>query len=132
MLDGAQKFHTMTFFLEGIVRGRDTLYLYRGGFNFQRLFCLRGQYDFTSDNEGCAYILPSDFLIIFQYSGIQNHLQIFEAGAVIQLHKTKGFHITDSTSPATDSDSLTAQRLLVRKNCGNGHTLHSVVSPFLK
>ena len=115
----------MPLLLEGIVRCGGPFHRDGGGLDLQGLFRLRGQNHGAGDGQGGAHILSGDLFIILQGGGIHNDLQIFEAGAVVELNKAEGFHIPDGAGPAAHGDSLAAQLVLVGKNGGDGSTLHS-------
>ena len=83
MLDGPQKFHAVAFFLQGVVRRGHTLHLNRGGFQFQRLFCLRGKDDRPGGAQGGSHVLRGDLRVVGQRGGVHHDLQVPETGTVI-------------------------------------------------
>ncbi len=76
---------------------------------------LRRQHHGATDDESGAHVLPGDLLIIIQLISGHDHLQILEAGAVIELDEPKGFHIPDGAGPAAHGDFLAVQLFLVGK-----------------
>src|SRR5699024_8974103 len=52
-------------------------------------------------------------------------LEILEAGAVVELHKSKGFHVTDGAGPTHDGDRLAGELLAVGKDGGDGDAIHT-------
>ena len=130
VLDGAQELHAVALLLQGIVGGGLTLHLDGVGLDLQRLLGVRCQHYGAADDQGRAHVLRGDLLIIGQLLGGHDHLQIPEAGAVIQLDEAEGLHVADGTRPAADGDLSAAQRLLVGEDRCDSHSFHSL-SPFL-
>ena len=124
MLDGPQELHAVALFLQRIVRGGLALHLDGGGLYLQRLLGLRRQHHGATDDESGAHVLPGDLLIIIQLISGHDHLQILEAGAVIELDEPKGFHIPDGAGPAAHGDFLAVQLFLVGKKGSDLHSLH--------
>ena len=120
-----KKLHAVALLLQGVVRGGGPLHGDGGGFHLQGLLGLGGEHHRAGDNEGRAHILAGNIPVIVQHVGVHDYLQIFEAGAVVELNKPKGFHIPDGAGPAAHSDRLSAQGLLVGKDGGDGSTLHN-------
>ena len=79
----------------------------------------------AGDDEGRAHVLSGDVLVIVQDVGVHDDLQIFEAGAVVQLDEAEGLHIPDGAGPAHNSDGLAVQPLPVGKDRGDGDAIHS-------
>jgi hypothetical protein len=59
-----------------------------------------------------------------QFIGAHDHLQIAEAGAVVELDEAEGLHIPDGAGPAAHGDLLAAQLLLVGKDGCDFHAIH--------
>ena len=125
VLDGAQELHAVALLLQGIVGGGGTLHSDGVGLYLQGLLGAGGEHHSAGDDQGGAYVLAGDLLIIVQHVGVHDDLKILKAGAVIELDKAKGLHVSDGAGPAADGDRLAAQRLLIRKNGGNGGAIHS-------
>ena len=130
VLDGAQKLHAVALLLQGVIRGGLALHLDGVGLHLQRLLGVRCQHHGTADDQGRTHVLRGDLLIIIQLLGGHDHLQILEAGAVVQLNEAKGLHVADGTRPAADGDLFAAQRFLVGEDRCDSHSFHSL-SPFL-
>ena len=130
MLNGAQKFHAVALLLQGIVGRGLALHLDGGGFDLQRLLGLGRQHHGAAHDQGGAHILRGDLLVVIQLLGAHDHLQIFEAGAVVELNEAKGFHVADGACPAANGDFLAAQRFLIGKDRCDFHSFH-IDSPFL-
>ena len=125
VLDRAQELHAVALLLQGIVRSGLALHLHTAGLYLQGLLGLRGQHHGAMHHQRCTYILTCDFLIIIQHRGIQHHLQILEAGAVVQLDKAKALHIPDGPRPAAYHHFLAVQALPGGKQGGDSHSFHS-------
>ena len=54
----------------------------------------------AGDDQGGAHVLGGDILIVLQRPGLHDHLQILEAGAVVQLDEAEGLHVPDGADPA--------------------------------
>ena len=124
MLDGPQEFHAVALFLQGIVGGGPALHGDLGSPQLQGLLGLRRQHHGAPDDQGRAHVLSRDFLIIMQFIGAHDHLQIAEAGAVVELDEAEGLHIPDGAGPAAHGDLLAAQLLLVGKDGCDFHAIH--------
>ena len=124
MLDGPQEFHTVALFLQGIVGGGPALHGDLGGLQLQGLLGLRRQHHGAPDDQGRAHVLRSDLLIVMQLVGAHDHLQIAEAGAVVELNEAEGFHIPDGAGPAAHGDLLAAQLFLIGKDGCDFHAIH--------
>ena len=124
VLDGPQEFHAVALFLQGIVRRGPALHGDLGSPQLQGLLGLRRQHHGAPDDQGRAHVLSRDFLIIMQFIGAHDHLQIAEAGAVVELDEAEGLHIPDGAGPAAHGDLLAAQLLLVGKDGCDFHAIH--------
>ena len=129
VLDGAQELHAVTLLLQGIVRRGLALHLDGVRLDLQRLLGVRRQHHGALDDQRRAHVLRRDVLVIGQFVGGHDHLQILEAGAVVQLDKAEGLHIPDGARPAAHGNFLAAQRFLIGKDRCDPHTFH-IVSPF--
>ena len=116
MLDGPQELHAVALFLQGIVGGGLALHLDGDGLDLERLLGLGRQHDGALHDEGGADILRGNLLIILQLVGGHDHLQIPEAGAVVQLDKAEGLEVADRAGPAADDNLLAGERFAVGKN----------------
>ena len=54
-------------------------------------------------------VLPGNLLVVGQNIGIHHHLEISEAGAVVELHEPEGLHIPDGPGPAAHGNGLPVQ-----------------------
>ena len=117
----------MPLLLEGIVRCGGTFHRDGGGLDLQGLFRLGGQNHGAGDGQGGAHVLSGDLFIILQGGGIHNDLQIFEAGAVVELNKAEGLHVPDRAGPAGHGDFLAAECLLIRENLRDLCAFHWVL-----
>ena len=125
VLDGAQELHAVALLLQGVVGGGGALHGDGGGLHLQGLLGAGSEHHGAVYDQGGAYVLAGDLFIIVQHVGIHDDLKILEAGAVVELDKAEGLHIPDGAGPAADGDRLAAQRLLIRKDGGNGGAFHS-------
>ena len=125
MLDGAQILHRVALFLKGIVRGGRPLHRDGRRLDLQRLLGLGGEHHGAGDDKGRAHVLPGNLLVVVQHPRVHDHLQILEAGAVVELDKAEGFHIPDGAGPAHHRNGPAVQALAVGKHAGNGDTIHS-------
>ena len=57
-------------------------------------------------------------------------LKVSEAGAVIELQKTKGLHVPDGTGPAADGNGLSVKGRLIGKNLRDSGSFHGGSTPF--
>ena len=124
VLDGAQILHTMALFLQGILGGRRPFHRDGGGLHLQGLLRLRREHHGAGDDEGGAHVLPGDLLIVIQRVGVHDDLEVFKAGAVVELNEAEGFHVPDGAGPAHDGDRLPIQPLLVCEDGGDGDAFH--------
>ena len=124
VLDGAQVLHAVAFLLEGVLRGGGALHRDGGGLDLQGLLGLRREGHGAGDHQGRAHVLGGDLLIVVQGVGVHDDLQVFEAGAVVQLDEAEGFHVPDGAGPAHDGDGLAAQAFAAGKNGGDGNAFH--------
>ena len=131
MLDAAQKLHAVPLFLQGIVRGGLTLHLHGPGLHLQGLLGLRRQHHRAMHHQRRTHILTRDLLVVFQHRGVQHHLQILEAGAVVQLDKAEALHIPDGPCPAAYHHILAVQTLPVGEQGGDSHSIHSNIHLYL-
>ena len=99
----------MALLLEGVLRGGDALDLDALRLDLQRLLGLGGEDQLAGDNEGRAHVLPGHLLVVVQGIGIHHHLEIPEAGAVVELHEAEGLHVPDGPGPAAHGDGLAVQ-----------------------
>ena len=113
MLDGPQEFHAVALFLQGIVRGGHALHSDGGSFDLQRLLGLRRQHHGAGDDQGGTHVLAGDLLVIFQGTRVHNHLEVAEAGAVVELNEAEGLHVPDGAGPAAHHDRLTGESFAV-------------------
>jgi len=111
-------------FLQGIVRSGDALHGDLGGLQLQRLLGIRCQGHNAGDDQGRAYVLGGDVLIVREGLCLHHHLKIAEAGAVVKLDEAEGFHIPDGAGPAAHGDLLAAQLLLIGKDGCDFHAIH--------
>ena len=130
MLDGTQELHAVALLLQGIVGGGLALHFDGVGLDLQGLLGLGGQHHGAADDQRRAHVLGGDLLIVGQLLGGHDHLQILEAGAVVQLDKAEGLHVADGAGPAADGDLLAAQRFAVGKDCCDFHTIHIIFTFF--
>ena len=119
MLDGPQELHAVALLLQGIVGGGDALHLDGGGLQLQGLFGPGSQHHGAGDDEGGAHVLGRDLGVVGQSTGLHDHLQVFEAGAVVQLYKAEVLHVPDGAGPTAHSDFLAAQLFAVGENCSD-------------
>ena len=115
--------------MQGVLRRGGALHGDGGGLELQGLLGLGGEDDCTGDPERGPHVLSGDFLIIFQGVRRQDDLKVFEAGAVVELHKAEAFQVPDGPGPAADGDGLAPQGLSVGENARDFDGIHSV-SPF--
>ena len=113
VLDGTQKLHAVALFLQGVVGGGGALHLDGGGLQLQGLLGLRRQDDGAGDDQGGAHVLGGDILIVLQRPGLHDHLEILEAGPVVQLDEAEGLHVPDGADPAAHGDRLAGECLAV-------------------
>ncbi len=130
--DGAQILHAVALFLERVVGGGGPLHRDGGGLHLQGLLGLGGEHHRAGDGQGGAHVLSGDLLIVVQDVGVQDDLQILEAGAVVELHEAEGLHVPDGAGPAADGDLFPAELLLVGKNLCNFYAFHWSLPLFLK
>ena len=127
VLDGAQKLHAVALFLQGIVGGGGALYGDGDGLYLQRLLGLGGEDHRAGDDEGGPHVLTGDLLVVVQGVSIHDHLEVLEAGAVVELDKPEGLHVPDGAGPAADGDGLTAEGLLVGEQGRNNSAFHKMI-----
>ena len=80
--------------------------------------------------EGRAHVLLGDLLIVVQGAGLHDHLEVLEAGAVVELDEAEGLHVADGSGPPADGHVLTAVLVHVRKDAGDLCPFHIGVHPF--
>ena len=107
--NSTQILYAVALLLEGIVRGGHALYLDLLRFYLQGLLGLGRKDQGSGDNECRPHILSGNFLVIVQSGSVHNHLQVAEAGAVVQLNKAKGLHVPDGAGPAAYGDGPAIQ-----------------------
>ncbi|CAN4032836.1 HNH endonuclease, partial [Dysosmobacter welbionis] len=59
------------------------------------------------------HVLGGDILIVLQRPGLHDHLEILEAGPVVQLDEAEGLHVPDGADPAAHGDRLAGECLAV-------------------
>ena len=128
--DGTQVLHAVALLLQGVVRGGDPLHLNRRGLHLQGLLGLGGEHQRAGDDEGRAHVLGGDVLIVVQGIGVHHHLQVPEAGAVVELDEPEGLHVPDGAGPAAHGDGLAVQPGGVGVEGSNFDSFH-IVSPIL-
>ena len=128
MGDGAQIFHRVALFLQGILRRGGAFHRNIQCRQFQRLLGLRRQLHRAAHDQRRSHIQLGDFPVIVHRSILKYHLQIFKAAAVVKFDEAKGFHVADGAHPAADGDFLAAQGLAVGIHSGNFGSLHIVKS----
>ena len=128
VLDGAQELHAVALLLQGVIRRGLALYLDAVGLHLQGLLGIRRQHHGALDDQRRAHVLCGDILIVGQLLGGHDHLQIFEAGAVVQLDEAKGLHVADGACPAAHGHVLAAQGLLIGEDRGNSHSFHIILT----
>ena len=128
VLDGPQEFHAVTLLLQGVIRRGLSLYLDAVGLHLQRLLGIRRQHHGALDDQRRAHVLCGDILIVGQLLGGHDHLQVLEAGAVVQLDEAKGLHVADGACPAAHGHVLAAQGLLIGEDRGNSHSFHIILT----
>ena len=131
VLDGPQELHAVALLLEGIVRGGGALHFDGAGFELQGLLGLRGQYHGAGDDQRRAHVLGGDILIIFQGVGVHDHLEIAEAGAVVELDEAERLHVPDGTDPAAHGEGLSGKGLAVGVNRRDFRVAHLKFTRFL-
>ena len=119
MLDGAQKFHAVALFLQGIVRRGDALHRDFAGLQLKGLLGLRRQHQGAADDQRRAHVLPGDLIVIFQAPALKDHLQRLEAAAVVELDKAEILHIPHGADPAAYRELPAAEALGVGIDPGN-------------
>jgi hypothetical protein len=107
--DGAQVLHAVALLLKGIVRGGHALHLDLLRLDLHGLLGLGSEDQPAGDDEGRAHVLSGDVLIVVQSIGVHDHLQVPEAGAVVELDEPKGLHVPDGAGPAAYGDGLAVQ-----------------------
>ena len=130
--DGAQVLHAVALFLEGVLGGGGALHCHGGGLHLQGLLGLRGEYHSAGDGQGRAHVLSGDLPVVVQGAGVQDDLQVLEAGAVVELHEAEGLHIPDGAGPAGHEHLFPAELLLVGKDLCNFYAFHWSLPLFLK
>jgi len=106
MLDGAQILHAVALLLQGVVRGGRALHSDAVGLQLKGLGRVGGDCQRAVADKGGANVLLCYLVVIIQKVPVHDHLQGFEAGAVVQFNKSEIFHVADSTRPAADGDAL--------------------------
>ena len=91
-----------------------------------------GEYHGAGDGQGRAHVLSGDLPVVVQGVGIQDDLQVLEAGAVVELHEAEGLHIPDGAGPAGHQHLFPAELLLVGKDLCNFYAFHWSLPLFLK
>ena len=114
----------MALYLQGVFRRGGTFHLDGSGLDFQGLLGLGGEDHLALDNQSRAHVLLGDLLVIFQGALLKNHLDAFEAAAVVEFDKTKVFHVADGAGPAADGHVLTVKVFHIRKDTGNFCAFH--------
>ena len=124
VLDGPQELHAVALLLQGIVGGGGALHQDGGGLQLQRLLGLRSQLHRAGDDEGGAHVLPGDLFVIIQGGGLHDHLQVFEAGTVIQFDEAKALQVADGAHPSANGKLLAVKFGGIGKNCRDFRITH--------
>ena len=103
----------MALFLKGIVGSGGALHRDGDGFELQGLLGLWGQDHSAGDDQCRAHVLRGDLGVVGQGGGLHDHLEIFEARAVVQLDEAEVLHVPDGPGPAAHRDGLAGQGLAV-------------------
>ena len=104
--NGAEKLQGMPFFLERVIWGGRAFQSDLRGVDFIGLLGLRREDNLAGNNDGRADVVAGYVFIIGDFGGLKDHLQVFEAAAVVQLDKTQGFGVPDGLDPAGDGDGF--------------------------
>ena len=127
VLDGAQKLHRVALLLEGVVGGGGALHSDGVRLELQGLLGLGSEDHGAGDHQGGPHVLPGDLLEVIQARGLHHHLEVFQAGAVVELDKAEGLHVADGAGPAADGDCFPAECLLIGKHAGDLCAFHWVL-----
>ena len=92
----------MAFLLQGVIGGGSTLNENIGGMNFKGLLGIRGEDDIAIHHNRRAHIELADLFKIVQFILLKDHLQILEAGAVVEFDEAQGLGHADGLDPAAD------------------------------
>ena len=106
MLDGAQEFHGMAFFLQGIIGGGGTLHGDLRRVDFEGLLGLRGEQQLPGNDEGGPDILAGDLIKVCDLIRFKHDLQIAEIAAVVEFDKAQRLAGAQGTHPAADGNGL--------------------------
>ena len=118
----------MALLLQRVLRSGGTLYRDGGGLHLQGLLGPGRQDHRTGHRQGGAHVLPGDLLIVGQGGGLHHHLEVFEAGAIVELDEAEGLHVPDGAGPAGNPDLPAAEVLLIGKNLGDLCAFHGFTS----
>ena len=101
------------------------------GLELQRLFGLGGEGHRAGDDQGGAHVLGGDFLIIVQSGGFHYHLEILEAGTVVELNEAEALQVPDGADPAAHGDGLAGECLTVGEDRRDFRITHDIHPFFL-
>ena len=124
VLDGAQILHAVALLLEGIVRRGRALHRDGSSLHFQGLFGLGREHHGAGDDQGGAHVLSGDLFVVVQDAGVHDHLEVLEAGAVVEFDEAEGLHVPDGLGPPHDGDGLSVEASAVGKDGGDGDAIH--------
>ena len=133
MLNSPQKFNTVPFFLQRIIRCGNSFHRNFFRLHFKRLGCIRCENNSAPADESCSYILFRNFIVIGQRITLKNNLKRFKAASVVEFNKTKVFDIADCSCPTAYCDCLPFKSSCIGINAGYSLTLHKApLSVFLR
>ena len=107
---GAQKFHAVALFLQGIIGGAYVQQLHAVGVDLQRLLGAGGQYHTAHNLHAGAHAGLGHVLVVFQLGSLEHDLQVLEAGAVAQLNEADVLGIPHGLGPAAHGHNGTVRR----------------------
>ena len=102
--NGAQKFCGVALFLKRIIGSGESLSFNSGGLKLKGLFCLGGEDKLSGDYDCGANVELNYLFVIGNGFRIQNHLQIFKSGAVVELDEAEHFGVADGFYPAANGN----------------------------
>ena len=121
VLDGPQVLHGVALLLERVV----------GSGDLQGLLGLGRQHHGAHHRQGGPHVLGGDLLVVGEDIGVHDHLEVLEAGPVVELDEAEGLHVPDGPGPAADGDGLAAQGFTVgedRRDFCSFHMSHLISS----
>ena len=128
MSDGAQVFHAVALFLQGIFGGGCALHGDNGGLKLDGLLGIGGIHQRAAHNQRRAHVLLGDILIILHDAVFKDHLEALKIAAIVELNKAKGLLGAHGADPAAHSHLYLVKGLGIGKNLRNQCSFHNVLS----